>query len=83
MPCIMVLKGAELEMKGCTLRGDTNNEPASNTAGIVSINSNLVIEDCDFNHFKSGGIMLQARPHNFVKIWYNRIVSCATTGIYI
>lgn len=83
VPCIFVMEGATIEMKQCTLKGDTNNEPTSNTAGIVAINADVVIENCDFNHFKSGGIMLQARSYNRIDIRDNKIISCDTNGIYV
>lgn len=66
MPCITVLDGASLEMYDCKLKGDMTND--SLTAGLVSINANLSINGCNFSHFKSGGIMLQARPQNKVSI---------------
>ena len=68
-------------MVGCKLKGDTTND--ASTAGLVSIDANLHIEQCEFQHFKSGGIMVQARPQNQVVITNNDIISCDTNGIYI
>ena len=56
MPCITVLDGASIEMIDCKLKGDTTND--ASTAGVVSMNADVYIEGCNFQHFKSGGIML-------------------------
>ena len=68
-------------MVGCKLKGDTTND--ASTAGLVSIDANILVEKCEFQHFKSGGIMVQARPQNVVEIINNDIISCDTNGIYI
>lgn len=66
MPCIVVLEGASIEMINCRLKGDTTND--AHTAGIVAIDADIHIENCNFQHFKAGGIMLQARPQNKINI---------------
>lgn len=68
-------------MYDCKLKGDTTND--ASTAGLVAINADVQIEKCNFQHFKSGGIMIQARPQNKVIIKDNEIISCDTNGIYI
>lgn len=81
VPCITVLEGATIEMRDCKLKGDTTNDAC--TAGVVSIDANVSIQGCHFQHFKSGGIMVQARPQNIVNIKNNEIISCDTNGIYV
>lgn len=56
VPCITVMDGARIEIIDCKLKGDTIND--ANTAGIISIDADAVIENCIFTNFKSGGIMV-------------------------
>jgi len=81
VPCITVLDGARILMKDCKLKGDTTNDAC--TAGLVAIDADVEVENCQFQHFKSGGIMLQSRPENTIRLTNNQIVSCDTAGIYI
>ena len=46
VPCITVLMGARVEMHNCKLKGDRTND--ANTAGIVAVNADVLIEKCDF-----------------------------------
>lgn len=60
VPCITVMDGARLEMIDCKLKGDTAND--AHTAGIVSMDADCIVEKCIFTSFKSGGVMVQAKP---------------------
>ena len=60
VPCIAALPKSRLEINGSIFKGDLCND--SETAGIVSMNSDLFIKECTFAFFKSGGIMVQALP---------------------
>ena len=55
-----MLDGASIEMIDCKLKGDTTND--ASTAGLVAIDAEVHVEKCKFQHFKSGGIMIQSRP---------------------
>lgn len=68
-------------MIDCKLKGDTTND--ASTAGLVAIDADVHVENCNFQHFKSGGIMVQAKPQNKITIQDNEIISCDTAGIYI
>ena len=68
-------------MINCKLKGDTTND--ASTAGLVAIDAEVRIEECKFQHFKSGGIMIQSRPQNKILIKKNEIISCDTAGVYI
>ena len=81
MPCITVLDGCSIEMIDCKLKGDTTND--ASTAGLVAIDAEVHVEKCKFQHFKSGGIMIQSQPQNKVMIRSNEIISCDTAGVYI
>ena len=56
VPCITVLEGASLEIYDCKFKGDTTND--ASTAGIVSMDADVQIYRSEFQHFKSGGIMI-------------------------
>ena len=69
-------------MTGCKLKGDElANE--THTAGVVSVDADVIVEQCEFENFKSGAIMMQAKERNEVKLSENRILSCDTNGIYV
>ena len=69
-------------MIGCKLRGDElANE--THTAGVVSVDADVTIRQGEFENFKSGAIMLQAKERNEIKLEENRILSCDTNGIYV
>ena len=56
VPCITVLEGASLEIYDCKFKGDTTND--ASTAGIVSMDADVQIYRSEFQHFKSGGILV-------------------------
>ena len=69
-------------MTGCKLKGDElANE--THTAGVVSVDADIIVKQCEFENFKSGAIMLQAKERNEVELNENRILSCDTNGIYV
>ena len=41
-------------------KGDTTN--GANTAGVIAFDADVSIDNCTFAHFKSGGVMIQAKP---------------------
>ena len=51
-----MLEGASLEIYDCKFKGDTTND--ASTAGIVSMDADVQIYRSEFQHFKSGGIMI-------------------------
>lgn len=55
-----VLEGNQVIMENCKLKGDTMND--ANTAGLVAIDADVLVENCIFTNFKSGGIMIQSKP---------------------
>ena len=81
VPCITVLEGNDIQMINCKLKGDTIND--AHTAGLVAIDANVKVERCLFTGFKSGGIMVQAKPQNRIEIIENDINQCNTNGIYV
>jgi hypothetical protein len=56
VPVVVAMPKTKLDMYMCNLKGDTINE--SQTAGILGINAHIVLKECTFAHFMSGGIML-------------------------
>ena len=77
IPCIIVLggirDGTKLIMKNCKLKGDElQNE--NQTAGVVSVDADIDIQGTKFENFKSGAIMLQAKPNNIVNLDRNKIL---------
>lgn len=91
VPCITVLdlggsnsskNGTRLEMIKCKMKGDElANE--THTAGVVSVDADILISECHFENFKSGAIMLQAKRWNDIELTENEIMSCDTNGIYV
>lgn len=52
------------------------------TAGLISLNSDLLLSHCKFNNFKVGGLFVQATETNSVKICDSEILNCGVVGIY-
>jgi hypothetical protein len=69
VPCVAALPKSRLEITGSIFKGDLCNQ--SETAGIISMNSDLYIKESTFAFFKSGGIMVQALPQNQIYISEN------------
>lgn len=81
VPCIACMPESKLEIYDCKLKGDTTND--SDTAGILSVNSELTVKRCTLAHFKSGAIMVTALPQNAIYVGDNEILTCETAGIYM
>jgi len=81
VPCLTALPGTRLEMYRCNAKGDTVND--ADCAGVLGINADILIKECTFAHFKSGGIMIQSLPQTMVLIDSCSIISCRTGGIYV
>lgn len=56
VPCVAVLPKSSVELYKSNFKGDTTNE--SDTCGVLSINAETVIRNCNFAHFNCGGIMV-------------------------
>ena len=81
VPCVTVLHNTQIEMKNVACKGDTTN--GASTAGVIAFDADVLINECTFAHFKSGGIMIQSKPQTIVEITNNTILSCETNGVYI
>jgi hypothetical protein len=81
VPCVVALPESSIELNKSNFKGDTMNE--ADTSGVLSINAETVIKNCNFAHFLCGAIMIQALPQNKTYIAENQILSCSTAGIYI
>jgi hypothetical protein len=78
---VVALPESSIELNKSNFKGDTMNE--ADTSGVLSINAETVIKNCNFAHFLCGAIMIQALPQNKTYIAENQILSCSTAGIYI
>ena len=63
---IVSFHNSSIEIFHCLFKGDTLN--GSNTAGILSVNSDTTIYECSFAHFNFGAIMIRCRPENCIMI---------------
>jgi len=56
VPCVVALPESSIALNKCNLKGDTMNE--SDTTGVLSVNAETVIKNCNFAHFLCGAIMI-------------------------
>ena len=81
VPCVAAMPGSEVEIKDCAFKGDTTNN--ADTAGLLAIEANVKVTRSTFAYFKSGALMIIAKPQNEVFLGENTILSCQTCGIYV
>jgi hypothetical protein len=54
----------------------------SETIGLYAMNSDVMVKNTTFAHFKSGGLIAHGIPRNILYVSDNTFLSCDTTAIY-
>lgn len=79
LPALVVNEGAEAIVNKCEIKGNKNHL----TVGIMCRNGNLVLKETKIHNHKAGGVLIQAKEHNIIKIANCKIVFNDIVGVHL
>jgi len=78
LPALVINEGAEAILNKCEIKGNKNHL----TIGILSRNADLVVKETKVHNHKAGGILVQAKEENTVRIANSKIVFNDIVGVH-
>ena len=79
--CVYQAQGTSCFISHCSFKGGGNSKPP--TAAIDTLRGNLCVQNCNFNNFRSGGVMADLTRDNRFLLKDNAFISCSKNSVYV